>query len=522
MGIQQWLSGGQSSKGEGAAGFSLIEVLISLTVVTLYLAALSTIIQNGLDINGRTSLRAEAGSLAFKKVQDYINLDYDSIPIGDVLDAYEVEDFSAEAVSAKLQNAVAKIYVEPESVLQSATNTTTTNYSQTVAADAAYVSGSEINAVNVYDAGNIYWNEQRISDDSFSNYTYNAYSSGPDNKPLPSIDLGSARLVDTLRIEWWTCSYGANNFRIEAKNSAPTNNSGWTTIVSGLADNGIPCSSTESAAQDVDVSSNTTPYRYWRMYMVDGTDSQWNVLSEFEAFSAGVPGDIVEQHGADASSAPGDLYFSSSDLEMSEDGTRGHQSLGIIFDGADMAQGATIDDAYIEFTADETNADAVTLLVTGVDRDNAAAWSGSFAVDNAVDADSSDGSVGTSATVVWTPSAWTAGDKGANTRVNVKDIVQEIVNRAGWTADNNIAFAVQYVSGSGKRTAMRSPAPELVINWSETVTTTSTGNYVDDDGDGDVDNPTLVRVTAVIEYDAYGSRRRVEYATLIRKFGLGD
>jgi len=503
-------------------GFSLIEVLISLGVVSVFLVVLAAIIQNGVVVNGKTAVRAEASSLAFKKVQDYINLDYDSIPIGDVLTAYEVEDFSAEAAALNLKNASAKVYVEPESVLESTTTTTTTNFSQTIAADSAFASGSEITAVGVHDATNIHWNEGRISDDSYTNYTYNAFSPGPDNKPLPSIDLGSSQVVETIKIEWWTCSYGASNFRIEAKDSDPTDTNGWTTIVDGLSDNGIPCSSIASAAQDVDVSANVTPYRYWRMFMVDGTHSSWNVLSEFEAFSAGSPGDIVEQHGSDASSLPGDLYFSSSDLEMSEDGTRGHQSVGIIFDDIDTPQAANIDSAFIEFTADETNSGAVTLLVTGVDEDNAVPWAGSYAVDNAVDGDSSDGRVGTTASVTWTPPAWTAGDSTTNTQVDVTAIVQEIVNRAGWTVDNDMAFAIAYVSGSDLRVAERNPAPELVIDWSESVTTTSTDPFEDLDLDGDVDNPTLVRITTIIEFDAFGSSHRTEYSTFIHKFGLGS
>ena len=508
--------------GGGEQGFSLIEVLISLTVVTLYLVALTAIIQNGLEINGRTNLQAEAGSLAFKKVQDYINLDFNNIPVGDDVTVYEVEDFSAEAQALNLVNAVAKIYVEPESAVQSGTVSTTTDYSQTVVADATYIAGSEITALNVHDATGDYWRRERISDDSFSNYTYNAYDPGPDNKAVPSIDLGVAQLVDTVRIEWWTCSYGADNFRIEAKNSAPTTNSGWTTIVSGLADNDPPCSSTASAAQDIDVSANTTPYRYWRMYVVDATDNFWNVISEFEAFSAGTPGDIVEQHGADASSSPGQLYFSDSDLEMSEDGVRGHQSVGLIFDDIDTAQGATITSAYLQFTADEADSDAVTLAVRGVDTDNAVPWSGDYAVDNAVDADSSDGQIGTTASTTWTPAAWSSGEKGADTQVDITNIVQEIVNRGGWAVDNDMAFAVQYVSGSGRRVAEREPAPELVINWSQTTTTTYSGQYEDNDNDGDVDDPTLLRVQAVIEYDAYDVRRRVEYQTFIREFGLSD
>jgi hypothetical protein len=270
------------------------------------------------------------------------------------------------------------------------------------------------------------------------------------------------------------------------------------------------------------VSSNTTPYRYWRLFIVDAEDEDFNIFSELEAFSAGVPGDIVEQQGADASDTPGDLYFSSSDIELTEDGSRGQQSIGLIFDDVTIPQAASIDNAYIEFTADETDSTPVTLLVTGVDRDNAVPWSGSFAVDRAVDNDNSDGSIGTTAKTTWTPPAWSTGEVGADTRVSVTAIMQEIVDRVGWSSANDMAFAVQYVSGAGQRVAERDPTPRLVINWSVSTTTTSTGPYEDNDADGDVDNPTLLRATVVIEYDAQGRRQRVEYGTYIRKFGVSN
>ena len=499
----------------------MIEILISLFLVSLLITVMATIVVNSSSLNARTTQRSEAGSLAFQKVQDYINLSYDNIPLGDIDTDYEVEDFSIDAQALNLKNATAKVYVEPESVVDSTSTTTTTNFNQTITADSAFVSGSEIPVVDVDDATGDYWQTRRISDDSFTNYTYNRFDPGADNKAVPSIDLGSEQIVDTIRIEWWTCNYGPDNFRIEAKNSSPNSNTGWTTIVGGLSDNGISCSSTDDNSQDINVSSNTTPYRHWRMSVVDATHPDWNVISEFEAFSSGVPGDIVEQHGTDASNNPGELYFSSSDLEMSENADRGQQSIGIIFDGLDTPTGAAINNAYIEFTADESNSSDVSLRVRAADRDNAEIWSGSFAVDNAVDTDSSDGSVGTTASTLWEPEPWSAGEASSDTQVDVTAILQEVVNRVGWSVDNDIAFTVQYISGSGKRVAERSPAPELVVEWSES-TTTSTSIYVDGDGDGDVDNPTLVKITATVEYDSLGQRRTVSYATFARKFGISD
>lgn len=508
-----------SIRGGKERGFSLVELLLALVIVSMLSGVVFSIIMNTTSLNARTSLRSEAASLAFKKIQDYINLSYDNIPVGDNIVNYEVEDFSTEAESLKLANAEAKVYIEPESQVSGSTSSTT-NYTQTISADAAFVDGSEIDAVDFDDATGFHWRPTRIRDGNYTNYTYNADSPGPDNKPLPSIDLGSARVVNNVRITWWSCLYGATNLRIEAKNSSPTSNSGWTTIVSGLNDGGAPCATNKT--QTIDVSSNTTAFRHWRIFVVDGTHSSWNVISEFEAFSAGVPGDIVEQHGSDASASPGALFFSSSQLEMSRDGTRGNQSVGIIFENLEPAQDSTITNAYLQFTSDSAESGSVTLRVVAADVDNASVWSGNYAVDNAVDGNGADGSVGTTAVVTWNPPAWSSGEVGADTRVDVSSIIQELVDRAGWVSGNDAAIVVQYISGAGRRVAERTPQPQLVLNWSETVTVPSGGGYIDADADGDVDNPTLLRATSVIEYDAFGERHRVEYSTFIRKFGVSD
>lgn len=501
-------------------GFSLIEVMASLFVVSLILSSMAIIIQNALSINGKTNLRSNASSLAYKKVQDYVNTEFTSIPIGTVVNDYKVEDFSTEAQTEGLRNAKAKITIKPESILSTGSSTTSTNFAQTVSADTAYVAGSKINSVDQDDATGDWYQINKIRDTNYTNYTYSRYAGNPDNLATPSIDLGSAKSVDTLRINWYSCSYGANNFRIEAKNSSPGSNSGWTTMTSGLNDGGYPCSS-GSKAQDISV-TNATPYRYWRLFIIDASSSSYSVISELEAFSAGTPGSVVEQHGSSASSSPGNLYFSNSNLQMSEDGARGQQSIGMIFDGINANQGGTVNSAYLNFTAAEANSTAVTLRVKAVNTDSPGPWAGLYGVDKSVDSISNDGTtVGTTATTTWTPPSWSVNESGADTRVNVTTIVQELLNRVGWSRNNKMAFTVQYISGAGKRVASRSPAPQLQIDWSESVTTVD-DLYVDNNGDGDVDNPTLLRLTALVEYEAYGGTHEVEYSTLIRRFGVGN
>ncbi len=192
----------------------------------------------------------------------------------------------------------------------------------------------------------------------------------------------------------------------------------------------------------------------------------------------GASNDVVEQKGSDASSTPGSLLFSDSDLEMAYDGTsRGNQTIGLRFRALTTPRNATIENAYIQFTADETkNSSVVQLQVEGVASDNTASWSGNYAVTNAPK---------TTAKTNWSPSAWnTIPSNGANERVDVTAIVQEIVNRAGWNPNQALSFSVKWVTGSGIRTAesgTSSGTPQLFVQWSSGTTTPATadGNSIE-------------------------------------------
>ena len=61
--------------------------------------------------------------------------------------------------------------------------------------------------------------------------------------------------------------------------------------------------------------------------------------------------------------------------------------------------------------------------------------------------------VRTSASVLWTPPPWTVvGQPGANQQtVDISPVIQELVNRPGWSSGNAIAIVI---TGSGKRVAM--------------------------------------------------------------------
>jgi len=172
--------------------------------------------------------------------------------------------------------------------------------------------------------------------------------------------------------------------------------------------------------------------------------------------------DVVEEYGADAKKNKGQLDFGNDDLEMAWDGNNnGNQITGLRFRGVNVPKNQTIDNAYIQFTTDETKtAGSVELKVEGINKDNAPAWSGKNAVTSPAK---------TSQKVTWKPPNWNqVGAKGENERVDVTAIVQEIINRTGWSANNAIAFSISWVQGSGVRTAEKGQNgdnPQLVIQY---------------------------------------------------------
>ncbi|OEK08446.1 hypothetical protein A8C32_03075 [Flavivirga aquatica] len=173
--------------------------------------------------------------------------------------------------------------------------------------------------------------------------------------------------------------------------------------------------------------------------------------------------DDVEQNGVD-----GSMYTNSSDIELVNDGSRENQIIGLRFTGLDIPQSATITNAYIQFTTDETSSETTNLTIKGQDVNDAIPFS------NSVNNVSS--RITTSAFVNWNPLAWNRGGAtGADQRTpNIKSIVQEIVNRSGWSAGNDM---VMIITGTGKRTALSydsSPNSAALIHIEYTIDGNST------------------------------------------------
>ncbi|NVJ60249.1 MAG: DUF5011 domain-containing protein [Gammaproteobacteria bacterium] len=159
----------------------------------------------------------------------------------------------------------------------------------------------------------------------------------------------------------------------------------------------------------------------------------------------------------------GSMYSNSSDIELVND--NGDQIVGLRFNNLTIPQNAVIKNAYLQFTADETNSGATVLQIRAHAADNAPVFgttSNNLSQRNL-----------TSTSVSWSPAAWNSvGESSSAQRTpSLSGVIQQIVNRSGWNSGNSIAFVI---SGSGERTAesfegSSSNAAKLIIEYTDPV-----------------------------------------------------
>jgi hypothetical protein len=202
----------------------------------------------------------------------------------------------------------------------------------------------------------------------------------------------------------------------------------------------------------------------------------------------------------------GSVWLQNSDLELVQDDNT--QTVGMRFTNLGIPQGANIQSAYIQFTADETDSGATSLMIRGQASDHAATFSSTkWGI-------SSRSKV--SASIPWTPSPWTiqyAAGPDEKTP-DIAPVIQEIVGRPGWSPGNAL---VLIITGTGKRVAasydgLAAGAPLLHVEYIDqsqvnTVPMVSavhlagvpevgqmlTGTYTYSDSDGDPEGASLYR-----------------------------
>jgi hypothetical protein len=135
------------------------------------------------------------------------------------------------------------------------------------------------------------------------------------------------------------------------------------------------------------------------------------------------------------------IDLTSTDLELVKDGST-NQIIGLRFTGINIAQGTTINSAYVEFEVDALPAgssDAVNVVINGELAENAAA----------ITATASDlsGRALTTAKANWSIPAATAVDEKLQS-ADITAVIQEIVDQAGWAAGNSLVLLIRDDAGS--------------------------------------------------------------------------
>jgi len=120
----------------------------------------------------------------------------------------------------------------------------------------------------------------------------------------------------------------------------------------------------------------------------------------------------------------------------------GGQKVGLRFQNIQIPRGATITSAYIEFTVDESTSDSTTVTIHGEDSDDAEPFS-YWTIYDLSDRPLTD------AAVDWDISAWSVVGE-THPSPDIRAIVQEIVDRSGWSAGASMVFSID---GVGRRVA---------------------------------------------------------------------
>ncbi|HET6443307.1 MAG TPA: putative Ig domain-containing protein [candidate division Zixibacteria bacterium] len=174
---------------------------------------------------------------------------------------------------------------------------------------------------------------------------------------------------------------------------------------------------------------------------VDNTDVYHILLQDF------VPGAVdvqISQSSDDVeeTALDGSIDLASSDIELGDDpGFNEDQTEGLRFQNVTVPPGATITTAYLEFETDEVDTGATLVSIWAQASDDAPTFTST--VNNVTSR------AKTAASISWDIPAWNIVDEHHQSP-ELKDVVQEVIDRAGWNSGNSMAFVI---SGTGSRTA---------------------------------------------------------------------
>jgi hypothetical protein len=190
------------------------------------------------------------------------------------------------------------------------------------------------------------------------------------------------------------------------------------------------------------------------------------------AFSETVTFDILTGDDDVEEAQDGRLYTDSSDLEMVYDSFNNlfYQTIGLRFGNIKIPKGATITNAYLQFTCDEANTAATSLAISIEDTNDATEYveAVSFGVSSRTYLPQ---------TVAWAPPSWSTVDQSnANQRTpDIATLIQNIVAKPDWQTGNSLGIKITGTGTSLTNTAAKrvadafeggtTKAPKLVVTY---------------------------------------------------------
>ena len=277
-----------------------------------------------------------------------------------------------------------------------------------------------------------------------------------------------SQVIDTDRdgiINHWDNTSGGNCITPYDKDSdgipdykdADTDNDGWSDVIEGNDANNDDVADTSPSGNDADGNG------------IDDTFDNTCIATSIINISGSSYG---EERVADGNMDISDTY-----LELLNDGAT-NQIVGVQYGSVNIPQGSTISTAYIQFQCALVSTASVTITIEGHNDNNALGFT-----TTAFDVSSR---ARTTASKTWSPADWnTIGESGTNQRtVELKTIVQEIVNRGGWVTGNHMAFI--FSGPSGTRTALTNPTLYIEFAGQKYACGTNVPTQ-DEDSDGEKD-----------------------------------
>ena len=216
--------------------------------------------------------------------------------------------------------------------------------------------------------------------------------------------------------------------------------------------------------------------------------------------------DDAEERGLNALSNPGLMDLGSSDIELVEDGNDGNQFIGLRFANLNLPKDAIIDSAFIQFTVDETDTGATTIVFKVEDADNSPTFTATTS--------NISSRTPSSDSVIWNNiPAWGARQVATQNQKtpNLSSLLSRIITRPNWTTGSPITFLV---TGTGERTAEAHngtgvESAQLIVHYTAPVTSAFAITTGDDDAEQDALSGAMDLTSSDLEFTTDGSSLQI-------------